>query len=279
MDKDLYDFAKGLKATAIQPPPSTESVQKITPKAPEIAPKEKTVPPPTKPSATSETPAQKSRVPSLGKKPEKMSKKKIVSRNAAIALVLVLVLLASLVSVIAIYVPMVGNLESQIAEKDNTISELNTQILAFQSTLNETTNEINTKNDQISALTRQLNATSAYYNELLSEYDTIIALGVSAYLLNGYPVSQDENSSTVIWEDVLQYAGYVTVQVQSTSNTTYAEVAYSSYGVNYYNNVTLGTSGGAAFPVLPGDVYMAIGNTDVNVGNFVNATVTAVYYY
>lgn len=279
MGKELVEFTRGLGETTKQLPPSTANASTITPKAPEVAPKEKSVLPPSKPSTTSETPSKKSRWPTIGKKTEKMGKKKIMSRNAAIALVLVLVLLASLVSVIAIYVPMVNDLNSQIAEKDDTIGSLTSQVAAVQSVLNQLTVNLTDKDNQIADLTSQLSSIAAEYNSIISDYNAIIALGKSGYLLSGYPVSQDQNSSTVIWNDALQYAGYITVEVQSTSNTTYAEVAYSSYGVEYYNNVTLGESGGAAFPILPGEVLIGIGNTDIDVGDSVNATVTVNYIY
>ena len=62
---------------------------------------------------------------------EKTSQKKVVGRTVAIALGMVcIVLVAGLVGAIAVYTPMVNNLESQTAEKDNTISSLNSQISA-----------------------------------------------------------------------------------------------------------------------------------------------------
>ena len=82
-----------------------------------------------------------------------------------------------------------------------------------------------------------------------------------------------------VYDDTVEYAGYVTVDVQSTSNTTYAGVVYDSIIVNYDHNVTLGTSGAASFPVLPGNIVVVVGNTDTNISDSVNATVTATYYY
>jgi uncharacterized coiled-coil protein SlyX len=274
MDKELVDFTKGLEATTKQLPSSTEITPKITPKTPEVTPKEKPVPPPSKPSVTSETPSQTPRVPTIRKPPEKMSKKKILSRNAAIALVLVLVLLASLVSVIAIYVPMVGNLESQVAEQNDTISSLTAQNLALQSALNQTASNLNAK---IANLTSELNYLTSEYNSTISGYNDIISLGLSMYLAESASLTQEANSSTIIWNNSLYYAGYIAVQLQSTSNTTYARVVYSSYGVNFDQNITLGESGSAAFPILPGAVLFSVGNTEPV--NSINATLTAIYAY
>jgi uncharacterized coiled-coil protein SlyX len=274
MDKELVDFTKGLETTTKQLPSSTEIAPKITPKTPEVTPKEKPVPPPSKPSTTQGTPSQTPRVPTIGKPPEKMSKKKILSRNAAIALVLVLVLLASLVSVIAIYVPMVSNLEAQVAEQNDTISALTTQNSALENALNNTASNLNAR---IANLTSQLNSLTSQYNDALSSYNDIITLGTSVPLADNAPITQDANSSTVIWSNVLQYAGYVTVQLQSTSNTTYTQLMYISNGVNFDQNITLGESGTAAFPVLPGEILLSVGNTEPV--DQVNATVTALYVY
>ena len=273
MGKELVDFTKGLEETTKQLPSSTEIAPKITPKTPEVSPKEKTMPPPSKPSTTPETLIKSPPVSTIGKPTEKMVKKRIVSRNAAIALVLMfIVLLAGLVSVIAIYVPMVSNLESQITEKDNTISSLNTQLAALQSTLGQVANEITTKDSQIAAL----NSTISGYNAAILDYRKIILLQASGLLYN-QEITQDASNYTVIWNNPVEYAGYVTVAVQSSSNTTYVETVYSSYGVNFDYNMTVGTSETAAFPVLPGLVEIRVGNTEL--AGTITAAITATYYY
>ncbi len=270
MGKELVDFTKGLEETTKQLPSSTEIAPKITPKTPEVSPKEKTMPPPSRPSATPEPLIKSPQVSTIGKTTEKMSKKRIASRTAAIALVLVsIVLLAGLVSVIAIYVPMVSNLESQITEKDGTISSLNTQVSALQSTLSQVANNITAKDSQIASLNSE-------FAEAVSEYRSILLLQKSAPLYN-QEITQDASTYTVIWNDAAQYAGYVTVAVQSSSNTTYAEAVYNSYDFNFDYNMTVGTSGTAAFPVLPGLVEVRVGNTEL-AGN-VTATITATYIY
>ena len=73
------------------------------------------------------------------------------------------------------------------------------------------------------------------------------------------------------------YAGCVSVAVESTSNTTYVQVAYSSYGVNYNQTVTMGTGASAVFPVLPGDITIVIGNTELV--DEVTGTASATYRY
>jgi hypothetical protein len=134
MDKELFDFAKELQETKKQLPSSTEITPETAPKAPEVTPKEKTVPPPSKPSTTSRALSQPSRVSAIGKTTEKKGQRKIVSKAMVIALGLICIILAAgLVGAIVVYVPMVSNLESQIAEKNSTISSLNSQVSSLTS--------------------------------------------------------------------------------------------------------------------------------------------------
>ncbi|MCJ7559931.1 hypothetical protein MUO79_04855 [Candidatus Bathyarchaeota archaeon] len=198
---------------------------------------------------------------------EKTSQKKVVGRTVAIALGMVcIVLVAGLVGAIAVYTPMVNNLESQTAEKDNTISSLNSQISALTNLVANYANSLNQSDSEMAAL-----------NSQISVLTSIVYLNESEYLVYGQAGSLDADANTTVFTDVLYYAGYVSVYVQSNSTTTYVEVIYSSYGVNYDNNVTVGTSGTAAFPVLPGLIEIRVGNTDTV--NPVTATVTATYYY
>jgi hypothetical protein len=81
----------------------------------------------------------------------------------------------------------------------------------------------------------------------------VLYLNATAILVNTQTFDQEPSTNVTIWDGSipLQYAGYVTVQVQSSSNQTYVELAYISYGTVYDSVVTLG-SGTASFPVLPG---------------------------
>ena len=282
MNKELFEFTKGLEATTKQQPPySTETTPKISAKKPEVAPKEKAVPPPSPPSEPStpaQTPSQSSRVPSIGKKTEmgKMGKRKIRWKPVAIALVLVcIVVSAGLVGVLAVYLPMVNDLNSQIAEKDadlatftTQIGSLNAQVASLQNSLDQSNSTIENLQEGVETLNLQIQS-----------YLNLLYLNASAYLFSQTPVSQNASTYTPLFQDTIQYAGYVGVSVQSTSNTTYVQALYSSFRVNYNNNVTVGLAGTAYFPVLPGTLEIRVGNTDTYQGNFINATATAIYYF
>ena len=275
MGKELFDFTKGLQETKKQLPSSTEITPEVTPKAPEVTPKAKTVPPPGRPSTTSEALSKPSRVSAMGKVTEKMRQKKIVGRRVAIALGMIcIVLVAGLVGAIAVYMPMVNSLESQIAEKDSAISflnsqvsSLNSQVSSLQDNLEQTKIELVESQEAIQTL-----------NSRILNYLNIIYLNETVYLVSDYGLTQNASDYTMAWADIIEYAGYVSVGVESTSNTTYARVFYSSpHGVNYDHNVTVGTSGIAVFPVLPGGIEVGVGNTEQ--ADNVTALVTASYTY
>jgi hypothetical protein len=274
MDKELFDFAKGLQETTEQLPSSAGITPAVAPKAPEVTPKEKTVPPPTKPPTTAKTLSQPSSVSSIGKTPEKKAQRKIFSRTMVIVLGLICIILAAgLVGAIAVYMPMVSNLESQIAEKNSTISSLNSQVLSLNSQVLSLRADFEQVNSTISNYKDAIEA----YTSQIAYYISIISLNESVSLPVTQTLTQDANTFTVVYTNGIQYAGYVSVGVESSSNTTYAQVVYSSYGVNYDHNVTVGTSGTAVFPVLPGEIEIRVGNTEA-VEN-VTATASATYRY
>jgi uncharacterized coiled-coil protein SlyX len=206
---------------------------------------------------------------------EKISEKKLVSRNVAIGLVLIcIVLSAGLVGAVYYYV----SLSSQIAEKDSTIASLNSQVSSLQATINQSSSQLQALTAQYQALTTQYQETVSSYNEAAAEFNALLALAKSGLLVSELPAPMVANSTFPVWNNVVEYAGYVVINVQSSSNTTYAQVVYtSSAGVSFNGTTIVGTSGTAAFPVLPGPIGVFVGNTEST--DNVTATVTATYYY
>jgi hypothetical protein len=196
----------------------------------------------------------------------------------AFALVgVVVILAASLVGVIAIYQP----IDSQLAAKDNTISSLQSQISSLESELASQSNSSSTQAyvNQITLLNQQLASLNDSFTAAQSDaylFQSILQLQESGTLYSN-SLTQDANNTTTIWNDQLEYAGYVVVQATATANTTYAEVIYSYTGANFDYNQTIGTSGSAVFPVLPGIVQVIVGNINQNNSN--NLTITATYFY
>jgi septal ring factor EnvC (AmiA/AmiB activator) len=106
----------------------------------------------------------------------KMSEKKLIGRNVAIALgIICIILAASLVVVIVNYTTgkdaTISSLNSQIADKDNTISSLNSQIADKDSqiaskdnTISSLNSQITTKNNTISSLNSQISNLQTWLN-------------------------------------------------------------------------------------------------------------------
>jgi hypothetical protein len=143
-------------------------------------------------------------------------------------------------------------------------------------------------NSQISSLQDSLEQNESYIanleegidilNSQIAGYFSIIYLNETDYLPID-DVSQNASMYTVLFNGTLKYTGYVAVNAESTSNTTYIQLLYSGYGVNYDHNVTVGMSGTAYFPVLSTEIEIRLGNTDTYAGDLINATATARYTY
>ncbi len=193
-----------------------------------------------------------------------------------IALAVVCVILASsLIGVIAVYVP--NNSQAQLTEKENTIASLQTQINALEyqlSTTNSTTyfTQIAHLNSQLSDLNDTLTSLYSEYNSL----QKIAQLGTTELWYDN-SFSQSANETTTLGTAQVDYAGYVVVQATASANTTFAEVLYTFGDINMDFNQTIGTSGTALFPLLPGTVEVRMGN--INQSNTNNVTATITHYY
>ncbi len=84
-------------------------------------------------------------------------------------------------------------------------------------------------------------------------------------------------SSFFSWNFTVRYAGYLWVNVEfSTSTETYIHLYYAAYGVTYNNIVNVGLLGSTTFPVLPSQIQIIMGNS--NLINGATETVTAKFY-
>ena len=112
----------------------------------------------------------------------------------------------------------------------------------------------------------------------ISDLTSIVNLAKSTVWVNNQIVNQPHNSYT-FWTFSASYAGYVSVNVQtSTTDKTYVQVIYSSHGVSYNNQIGVGTGGKVVFPILPSSsIEIRVGNTNWISG--ATETVTITYYY
>jgi cell division protein FtsB len=207
-----------------------------------------------------------------------LAERKVVGRRIAIVLCLSCIALAiGLVVALIFYIPASGQIDSlntQIAQKDQSITALNAQITVLSSQVNSL-NSQNPTSDQTS-LQNEINGLNAQIRGLYN----VIYMNASATLVNAQTFTMDHNTTISVWDQPdtpLLYAGYVTVQVQSSSNTTFVEMAYDSFGVLFDNVVTIGNEGTVSFPVVPGPVTIVLGNTELN--SVVTGTVAVSYHY
>jgi cell division protein FtsL len=189
--------------------------------------------------------------------------------------VICIILAASLVGVSAVYLSNQG----QLSEKDSTIASLNDDISALQLQLSQIPNSTSTYLAQIAYLNQQLDDANASYTSINAAYSNllqIVQMRSSGVMYEG-PFIQEANTTTILYNNPVDYAGVVVIQTTANSTSTYAQVMYTFGNYNFDYNQTLGTSGTAAFPILPGDVLLVIGNLDGTDINAVNATAT--YYF
>jgi len=152
---------------------------------------------------------------------------------------------------------------------------------------------------QVNSLRLQLNllneALSSTYQDYVlnhahnnSEYDSLQAernLLKSIVDLDKYQVIIDHQtisqpgSTYTSWIFSAPYAGYLEIEIAtSTADNIVVGVIYNSYGVNFDQEIIVGTSGTAVFPILPStDILVRVGNANL----FVDATekVTVTYHY
>jgi len=214
---------------------------------------------------------------------QETSSKKVVSRTVAIGLgVVCIALAAGLVIALVLYAPMVADLQSQVSDQDATIASLNTQVSSLTTQVSSLATQVASLKSSLdqSYNASEVQALIAEYVQQIQDDQAIISLGKSGYLVQNFQVNQTAGGFTPIWSNNLGYAGYVGVQAESNSSTTYVRIIYPLLGLEdqYFDyNVTLGTSGSTVLPVLPGEVSIGVGNNDLT--DVINATVTAVYYY
>lgn len=144
--------------------------------------------------------------------------------------------------------------------------------IADYTTINSLRNQASSLNSQITDLQTQI----ASLNAQIFSLNTIVNLENSTVLVNAHTISQQANYCSYN-NFTAGYAGYVSVNVQSSTNNTYVQVVYSSYGVDYNHLIFVGTSGTAVFPVLPANIQVRIGNT--NPSDDATETITIKYYF
>jgi hypothetical protein len=121
----------------------------------------------------------------------------------------------------------------------------------------------------------------------VNDLTNTLNLGKSSVMVDNQIVSQSAGSYYSWHLHGIGYAGYISVDVQSsTTNDTYVRIIYSAYGrmrfsygwINYDNQTSVGTGDTVNVPVLPYTVLeVRVGNS--NLINGATEIVTITYYY
>jgi len=191
------------------------------------------------------------------------SEKPIEKKSGTVAIALGIICIVLAVGLVGAVV----NYTSIISGKDNTIATKDSQITDKDNTISSLNSQITSKDSQISSLQSQVN-----------DLTDITNLAKSTVWASNDAVNQPAGSY-VHWTRSASYAGYVSVIVQtSTTTNTYVRVIYSSHGVNYDNQIVVGTGGTAVFPILPASsIEIRVGNSNWFDG--ASETVSITYYY
>jgi cell division protein FtsL len=185
-------------------------------------------------------------------------REKVVGRNVAITFGIICILLGAILATV-LFMSYSPTLDSSIPR--------------LQSQLTNTQNQLTNVQGQLASLQDQNDALQAQVNDLTS----VLNMTKSETWAISQTVSQPAGTYN-FWAHSATYAGYVTVNVESsTTDKTYIEVLWNSNGISYYNKTSVGAGGSGIFPVLPSSVEVRVGNADLI--NGATETVTIVYHY
>jgi len=208
------------------------------------------------------------------RKSGEVQQKRVVGRTIAIGLGLVcIVLAAALIGVVAVYL---SNQTTNAAATDALKVE-NANLKGNQTSLIQQISNLQTSLSQARDEIASKDADIADYNSAYIALQNVLNMNASATILPTTAVPLDAGTNVTLYNNYLDYAGLVTVQATSSSNTTYAQVRYVFSGYYFENVVVVGQSGTAAFAVLPGNVEVIIGNTELSTAVTSNVAVTYIY--
>lgn len=209
---------------------------------------------------------------------DKMSEAKHISKNLFIITLIVCITVSIVLSgILVTYLAKSNDLEAQIFKKDQQIAAFNSTIYSVNSQIANLQADLTQANDQITSLQEILTNFQTNYQTVLDDYLGIINLAVTDSLFNNAVLSQTANQTSTAFLDQIKYAGYMYVYIESNSTTTYAQIIYDEFGVNFNQKITIGEVGSASFPVLPGELEILIGNEETI--DSVSGYVTISYVY
>jgi len=172
-------------------------------------------------------------------------------------------------------------LESNYASLQSQYSSLQSQYSSLQSQYSSLQSNYSSLNSQYSSLQSKYSSLQSQYSSLNSQYSSlqsIVSLSQTETLVNSQTISQPAGAYYTFTFNNINYAGYITVDVLSSTvyNTTVVIKGTSSNGISYSSGqIAVGYSGTVSYPVLPGTVQVEIGS----IFSGATETVTITYTY
>ncbi|MCL1970132.1 MAG: cell division protein ZapB, partial [Candidatus Bathyarchaeota archaeon] len=147
-----------------------------------------------------------------------------------------------------------------------------------------TVNSLQNENQMLQGTVNSLQNENQMLQGTNQELRDITNLAKSQSIVTRYTINQQANRYSR-WTVNASYAGYVFVSIDSsTTNLVYVRVSYTSNGGQSPHTIiydqrssSLSSGNSVCFPVLPGTVYVDVGNT--NLVNGATHTVTIDYWY
>jgi hypothetical protein len=189
--------------------------------------------------------------------------------------VICIILVIGLTFVLLSYIPandQINSLKTEVNAQNQTITSLDSQITILQAQINNQDDQ--TSNSEITSLQNEI---SDLENQIQILYN-ILYINASTTLISSESYTLDSATNITVWDqpDVpLTYAGVMTIYVSNASNLVFAQVTYSSYGVDY-NEVKMLEAGSASFPILLGTPTLVLGTSS---SEPITETVTLTYRY
>jgi hypothetical protein len=174
------------------------------------------------------------------------------------------------------YEGQISSLNSQIAQLKSWLSG---NITVYQNEIALYNNEVNQYGNYVvdhHHTDEDYNATSSQNTNLKNITD----LADSVILENNDSIQQAAGQFTN-WTESIDYAGYVSVLVQNSNVTSVdVAVAYLAYGTSFSQEPPAVNVGGTAiFPVLPSNITIFVGNSNLGFEGGASETITITYFY
>ena len=169
---------------------------------------------------------------------------------------------------------------SSLLGDNSKVQELQSEIYRLQGTINN----LKSENQMLQGTVNSLQNENQMLQGTNQELRDITNLAKSQSIVTRYTINQQANRYSR-WTVNASYAGYVFVSIDSsTTNLVYVRVSYTSNGGQSPHTIiydqrssSLSSGNSVCFPVLPGTVYVDVGNT--NLVNGATHTVTIDYWY